>query len=188
MSLILTWIELGIFSELSGVRILLLPNYNLTCLDLTKKLLKWKMASECCLIFIFWLKWYNTSVEEFTVVTDNIGSINRVPKKRMYCLHIQFWPCARSTWLGIKKKVFCPQYPVMLTLRMVKIAKRTSRPQKDIFIQIKENLVLKKQWEQSSGDRQTHHASTHSSLSEHRILLHFATFLQSQSFYKSKIC
>ena len=33
-------LELGIFSELSGVRILLLPNYNLTCLDLTKKLLK----------------------------------------------------------------------------------------------------------------------------------------------------
>lgn len=74
----------------------------------------------------------------------------------------------------------------MLTLCMVKIAKRTSWPQKDIFIQIKENLVLKKQWEQSSGDRQTHHASTHSSLSEHRILLHFATFLQSQSFYNQK--
>ena len=43
-------LELGIFSELSGVRILLLPNYKLTCPDLTKKLLKWKMASECCLI------------------------------------------------------------------------------------------------------------------------------------------
>ena len=43
----------------------------------------------------------------------------------------------------ILKKVFCPQYPVVLTLGMVKIAKRTSWPRKDIFTWIK--LVLKKQ-------------------------------------------